>query len=139
MTEKVFLGELLVDGTGREPVPKPALVVKDGRIEEVRTRDELPTKAERVDFGGLTFVPGLIESHGHLVLSGGPDAVEVLLEEEISRLLGRPQLGHNLREVEMDLVVTVGGDGTILRASSLVGRLSFPAPPRSLLSWTPGN
>jgi len=58
----------------------------------------------------------------HLLQRG----VEVLLEEEISRLLGRPQLGHNLREVEVDLVVTVGGDGTILRASSLLKRPETP-------------
>ncbi|HID11890.1 MAG TPA: amidohydrolase family protein [Candidatus Latescibacteria bacterium] len=87
--EKIFLGELLVDGTGRDPLPKPAVIVRDGRIREIRTRDGLPAKAERVDFGGLTLVPGLIESHGHLVFSGEPDAVEVLQREDDWDLLLR--------------------------------------------------
>jgi len=45
---------------------------------------------------------------------------EVFLENEVSELLRRPQLGCDLREVDFDLAVTVGGDGTILRTSSLL-------------------
>jgi len=138
MTEKVFLGELLVDGTGREPVPKPALVVKDGRIEEVRTRDKLPTKAERVDFGGLTFVPGLIESHGHLVLSGGPDAVEVLLEEDDGELLLRA--AHNAERALRAGITTFRdcGDrgGVTIRLRNMVRSGQVPGP-RLLVSGPP--
>lgn len=58
----------------------------------------------------------------HLLEKG----VEVLLEGEVSKLLGRPQLGCDLREVEVDLAVTVGGDGTILRSSSLLRKPETP-------------
>ncbi|MFB0543428.1 MAG: NAD(+)/NADH kinase [Candidatus Bathyarchaeia archaeon] len=58
----------------------------------------------------------------HLLEKG----VEVFLEGEVSELLGRPGLGCDLREVEVDLVVTVGGDGTILRSSSLLKRPETP-------------
>lgn len=58
----------------------------------------------------------------HLLEKG----VEVILEEEVSELLGRPQLGYDLREVEVDLAVAVGGDGTILRSSSLLKRSETP-------------
>ena len=58
----------------------------------------------------------------HLLKKG----VEVVLEEEVSELLGRPRLGYDLRDVEVDLAVTVGGDGTILRASSMLKRPETP-------------
>lgn len=58
----------------------------------------------------------------HLLKKG----VEVFLEEEVSELLGRPPLGYDLGEVEVDLAVTVGGDGTILRASSLLKKPETP-------------
>ena len=51
---------------------------------------------------------------------------EVFLEKEASELLNRPQLGYDLREMELDLAVTVGGDGTILRASSLLKKPETP-------------
>jgi len=51
---------------------------------------------------------------------------EVFLEKEVSELLRRPHLGCDLRETEFDLAVTVGGDGTILRASSLLKKPETP-------------
>jgi len=51
---------------------------------------------------------------------------EVFLEKEVSELLSLPQLGCDMREVELDLAVTVGGDGTILRASSMLKKPETP-------------
>lgn len=51
---------------------------------------------------------------------------EAFLEKEVSELLNRSQLGCDLREVELDLAVTVGGDGTILRASSMLKKPETP-------------
>jgi len=44
-------------------------------------------------------------------------AHEVLLEQEIAKTLGNP--GHLLRDMKVDLILAVGGDGTILRAFQL--------------------
>jgi len=51
---------------------------------------------------------------------------EVFLENEVSELLKRSQLSYDLRETELDLAVTVGGDGTILRASSILKKPETP-------------
>ena len=30
--KKIILGQMLIDGTGKAPLPRPAIVVEDGRI-----------------------------------------------------------------------------------------------------------
>ncbi len=55
----------VVDGTTRD---NGALVVKDGVIQAVLAPgDQIPEVGTRVDARGATLVPGLWESHGHLV------------------------------------------------------------------------
>ena len=46
--------------------------------------------------------------------------IEVSLEKEVAELLGHPHLGCDLHEEAVDLAITVGGDGTILRACSMM-------------------
>lgn len=63
-----FVGATLIDGTGGPPVPNSAVVVRDGRIESVGTRDgfQLPRKTREVDVSGRWIIPGLIDAHTHL-------------------------------------------------------------------------
>ena len=51
-----------------------------------------------------------LESHGH----------EALLETDTSLALESPKHNFDLSEMETDFMITVGGDGTILRASMLM-------------------
>jgi imidazolonepropionase-like amidohydrolase len=58
----------LVSGTGADPIPDGALVIRDGRITYAGTLAEappIPADAERIDAGGGTIMPGLVESHFH--------------------------------------------------------------------------
>lgn len=61
----------LIDGTGRAPI-EPATILVDGeQISAVgRAPDlEIPAGVEVVDLGDDTLLPGLIDAHGHLVLT----------------------------------------------------------------------
>lgn len=58
----------LVDGTGRPAVPDAAVVVRDGLITYAGPADgapKVPPEARRVDAGGGTIMPGLVEAHFH--------------------------------------------------------------------------
>ncbi|MGV3720789.1 MAG: amidohydrolase family protein [Actinomycetota bacterium] len=58
----------LVDGTGAAPVRDGAVVAVDGRITyagPAAGAPELPRDAQRIDAGGGTIMPGLVEAHFH--------------------------------------------------------------------------
>ncbi len=58
----------LVDGRGGQPVADAAVVVTDGRIAYVGPRlaaPTLPPDVRRIDAGGGTIMPGLVEAHFH--------------------------------------------------------------------------
>lgn len=58
----------LVDGRGGAPVADAAVVSVDGRIRyagPAKGAPELPADAERIDAGGGTILPGLVEAHFH--------------------------------------------------------------------------
>lgn len=63
MDDLLIRGALLIDGSGADPKPAD-LAVRDGRISALGT--SLPTDAHRVvDAGGLTLMPGIVDSHTH--------------------------------------------------------------------------
>jgi len=68
MDVKAFVNGEVIDGTGRPPVPNGAVVVKDGRITDVGSGDEIeiPDKAERIEADGKTVMPGIIDAHMHV-------------------------------------------------------------------------
>src|SRR4029453_1935434 len=61
-------GARLIDGTGRPPLQKGAVVIKNGRVEAVGAPSAvtIPSGATRIDVAGKTIIPGLINAHGHL-------------------------------------------------------------------------
>jgi imidazolonepropionase-like amidohydrolase len=58
---------VLIDGTGADPIPDAALVIRAGRIAAVgsRTAVEIPADARVIDVNGATLLPGLINAHVH--------------------------------------------------------------------------
>jgi imidazolonepropionase-like amidohydrolase len=70
MTGKTyFCNARLIDGTGRDvPAELHALVVADNQITAIAPQAQLPcpTGAARLDVGGMTILPGLIDCHDHL-------------------------------------------------------------------------
>lgn len=62
-----FTGATLIDGTGVEPLSDAVLLVQNGRILEVGSRQEvsIPPEAEETDLSGFTIMPGMINAHGH--------------------------------------------------------------------------
>jgi hypothetical protein len=63
---KAFLGARIIDGSGKAPMEKTNLLVRDGRIEAVGPSVKVPPGVEQIDVNGETIIPGLINTHGHV-------------------------------------------------------------------------
>ena len=72
MTHTLIHNGTLIDGTGRAPVTDAAILLEDNRIRAVGPAASLsvPADTRRIDAQGGTILPGLIDSHVHLMFEG---------------------------------------------------------------------
>lgn len=71
MADYIITADRLFDGTGAATLLRPVVRVAEQRIEAVERSLLNPSACtgERVDFPGCTILPGLIDTHVHLVMS----------------------------------------------------------------------
>ena len=84
--------------TGRY-IEKPVLVVTDGRIRSVST--QAPAGAQIVDLGDRVLLPGLIDTHTHILLQGDPTAVEY--DEQILKEYPAHRVARAVRALKIAL------------------------------------
>ncbi len=82
MTTALLTADRLFDGTGAATVVRPVLRLADDRIESVERGLLAPPgcSGERSDFPGCTVLPGLIDTHVHLIMSA-LDTNEAIIEQ----------------------------------------------------------
>ena len=70
MNQLFVQGELLIDGTGRPPIEKGAILIEGERIVAAGTEREIRPgpSAQIVDCGDEVLIQGLIDCHNHLAL-----------------------------------------------------------------------
>ena len=71
-TQTLIYNGTLIDGTGSAPQPDAAVLVEAGRIVAVGARNQIAPRpdAARIDAGGGWILPGLIDTHVHVMLEG---------------------------------------------------------------------
>jgi imidazolonepropionase-like amidohydrolase len=117
----------LIDGTGADPAGDALLVIREGRIVEVRRAGagDTPRGARVVDAGGLTVLPGLIDAHVHLM--SRPQSIEQRLLTPYS--LNVAQALAHAGETLAAGVTTVRDAGGAPRGVKLaIERGLFPGP-----------
>jgi imidazolonepropionase-like amidohydrolase len=89
----VLRGSRLIDGTGAPPIGDAAVVIVDGQVSAAGKASELnlPTGAGVVihDYPGCTLLPGLIDSHTHLMFSASDHALDDAIRDSDETLLLR--------------------------------------------------
>jgi imidazolonepropionase-like amidohydrolase len=65
---KAFIGARIIAHPTLEPIAQGVLLVRDGRVDAVGTKDQvtIPGGAEIVDLGNKVIIPGLISGHVHI-------------------------------------------------------------------------
>jgi imidazolonepropionase-like amidohydrolase len=110
MDQILITADRLWDGTGSPTLVRPVLRVAEDKIDSVE-RALLPPATcagERVDFPGCTILPGLIDTHVHLVMSALPTNEEIIAQvtsETDEQLLARVEI--NARAALMAGLTTV--------------------------------
>lgn len=93
-----IVGGMLIDGNEGEPLENAVVLVKGDEITEVGRVGvtEIPDEARVIDANGKTVMPGLIESHAHLMILGHgkyseyfPRYKEQIMSGKILRLSAR--------------------------------------------------
>jgi imidazolonepropionase-like amidohydrolase len=121
MTTLILTADRLVDGTGAATLIRPTLRVSGERVESVE-RGLLPPagcSGERLDFPGCTIMPGLIDTHVHLIFSA-LDTNEAIIEQ-VGRESDEQLLARGLANARAALhagLTTVrdcGGKGRIIQ------------------------
>ncbi len=77
---KAIKGGMVINGKGETPVPNGVILVDGNRIRAVGSRDDvsIPRDAEVIDLDSATLLPGLIDTHVHLVMNAREDCVTSL-------------------------------------------------------------
>ncbi len=67
-----IVGGMLIDGNEGTPIQNSVVLIKGDRIVDLGLESEIDTSgaAKVIDANGMTVMPGLIESHGHLMILG---------------------------------------------------------------------
>src|SRR2546421_8288413 len=85
MNQSVITADRLFDGSGAATLLRPVVRIADGVISAVDRSLLNPAvcSGDRVDFPGCTILPGLIDTHVHLVISALPTNEPII--EPVSR------------------------------------------------------
>lgn len=84
MAKKImYKGFKLIDGTGSKPVENSYMIVEDKKISKLGRFVDLDTveDCEVVDLTGKTLMPGLINSHVHIIMEPAADPNSILMNE----------------------------------------------------------
>jgi imidazolonepropionase-like amidohydrolase len=85
----VIRAGVVIDGTGSSPRENVVIVIRDGRIVEVRSATQADVaNPSAIDLTGFYVLPGLIDVHAHLTLSHDPDLDYGEISAPASGILG---------------------------------------------------
>lgn len=104
MNKIAFIGGLLIDGTGKEPIGNSVVLVEDKKIIYAGQMMEIGEDYKRINITGKTIMPGLIDTHlhfsGNLTDSDSDWVLEPLLQKAVVAVAqAKESLEHGLTSV----------------------------------------
>jgi imidazolonepropionase-like amidohydrolase len=123
----------LFDGTGGSWVPNPVVVMDGTTIRSVQSNGAVPDGAHLVDLGGATLLPGLVDTHVHLVFDGTAGAVDNLAaRDDDATLAAMREAGTQLLRAGVTTVRDLGDRDYLslrLRGEQAMPTLVTAGPP----------
>jgi imidazolonepropionase-like amidohydrolase len=103
MTDGLYLSSArLIDGTGAPPLERATVLIENGRVESIDTEDSPPaTGVPRLDVGGRTLMPGLVDAHLHVTAFDMPRALKG--QEAIA-----PEVKHHFIAADLRRMLRMG-------------------------------
>lgn len=116
------------------------ILVENGRISALVARDQGPSDAERIDCGGRTVIPGLIDTHWHTTLASVSQIAAMTQDIGFLHLMAGKEAGATLNR-GFTTVRDVGGPAFGLQAAVDRGVVTGPRifPAGAIISQTSGH
>ncbi len=132
--ELVLADVTVIDGTGRPPLAGQDVLIRDGRVSEIRRHGgPIPSGALVPDVAGLFVVPGFVDMHAHVTfLRNSVSDSDPGYDETITRDVLRICLAHGITTVRNPMAPT--REGVALREAVASGRV--PGPRIYTAGWT---
>ena len=115
LKDTAFVGGLLIDGTGAEPVKDSLVLVRDGKVAYAGAGKEVGPEYEIVDVSGKTIMPGLIDTHLHFSGNLTDDDSDWVLESVEQKAVVAVQQAHEC--LETGLTRLARSDATALQSA----------------------
>ncbi len=116
-----IVGGLLIDGNEGTPIENAVILIKNGKITHVGQVGvtQIPRGARVINANGMSVLPGLIESHAHLMIIGHGDYLEYFPKYE-SRIMSGEILRLSARQLVWAGVTTARDLAAPLKPSVMV-------------------
>jgi imidazolonepropionase-like amidohydrolase len=131
MAMTTLLAARLFDGTGADPINDAFIQIEDDKVRRVGRRADLGSAASSArDLGDATILPGLINMHTHLTLSGSMQCLHDALNDSYEVKMMRA-VEHARQSIESG-VTTIRDCGTLnsivfaVREASRAGLIKAP-------------
>lgn len=115
MSRIAFLGGLLIDCTGKEPIENSLLIVNDKKIEYVGPMKDIEGECEKIDITGKIIMPGLIDTHLHFSGNRTDNDSDWVLEPVTQKTIVAVAQAHEALEHGLTSVGEISRSGIDLR------------------------
>lgn len=124
--KQAFVNGLLINGTGKEPIPSSLVLVEDKKIIYAGEQKEIPTDYQVMDISGQTIMPGLIDSHLHFSGNLTDSDTDWVLEDPIQKTVVAVQQAHECLQRGLTTVGEISRSGLHIRNMVEAGVMEGP-------------
>ncbi|WP_125154262.1 metal-dependent hydrolase family protein [Clostridium rectalis] len=126
MNKVAFVGGLLIDGTGKNPIGDSVLLVHDKKIEYAGEKINVGEDYEIIDIMGKTIMPGLIDSHLHFSGNRTDNDSEWVLDPVIQKTIVAVTQAQEALESGLTSVGEISRSGIYIRDMIEEGLIKGP-------------